>query len=209
MQITDGNSRRSITGAEMRGRGIGMLVGTAFATWWAITALNVAPKLQAWPLETAIGLVTVALAGASIATFWRGTRIAATATGSHRPRRRIWAKFLLVLVAEIVALNLIAWALTHYHLGSCMLAAIAIIVGLHFFPLASVFHTPFMRITASAMTLAGAGAGFAIIGGSAPTWPNAIAACVCAIALWATVAAGWLRLRTALASVRGDVAFPK
>lgn len=185
---------RAIGGAELRGRGIGMLVGAGFGSWWAFTAINAAPAWHTWPSEAFIALVTAILVAAGVATIWRGRRMAASAGATQQPRRHVWRKFLLVLVAEIVALNFIFMGLTHYHLMAYVVPAIAIIVGLHFYPLARTFRAPYMHITATLMTLAGIGAVGAMLSGAEASAATTVAAAICAITLWMTAAIGWLQV---------------
>lgn len=68
---------------------------------------------------------------------------------------------------------------------------IAIIVGLHFYPLASLFAAGRYPVTASVMTLA-AIAGSALLASGGPAdLINAAVELVCALTLWTTGFASW------------------
>lgn len=197
MHETTPATTRTIRRGELRGRGIGMIVGAGFGGWWAVAALHAAPAFRTWPIEAAVALVTGILVVAGAATFWRGVRAAPIRHEVTRPRHRKWWKFLPVLVIEIVALNLVVAALQRNGLMSYLLPAIAIIVGLHFYPLARIFRAPFLHITATLMALAGVAAVLAILSGQPPARVNAMVAAISALTLWVTVAVDWLRLRSA------------
>lgn len=182
--------------AALRGQGTGMLVAALFGALWAHAALTAEPALQVWPVQIVIIAVSVALILAGLATFLRGRRLAKTPGNPALPQRRVWRKFLLVLFLEIVAMNLVVWQLGTHDLMTCLMPAIAIIVGLHFFPLARIFRAPHMQVTASVMTLAGIGAVLAMAWGAQPSLANAAVDVVCALALWLTAGITWSRLRT-------------
>lgn len=200
-----GTSTPTIHAAVLRGRGTGMLVAAAFGALWANAALTAEPALQVWPVQIAIVAVTVALILAGMATLLHGKRLAKIPGNPALPQRRVWRKFLLVLFAEIVALNLVAWQLGVHELMAYLMPAIAIIVGLHFFPLARIFRAPHMHVTATVMTLAGIGAVLAMVWGAQPALANATADVVCALALWLTAGFTWSRLRTDPVAAGGRV----
>jgi hypothetical protein len=101
----------------------------------------------------------------------------------------------LIFAAEIVAMNIAAYVLSGHHLEQYLIPAIAIIVGLHFYPLAHLFRAPRYHITASLMTLAGIGGGVFIARGFATALVIAGVGAICAITLWVTGLASWLSTR--------------
>jgi hypothetical protein len=84
--------------------------------------------------------------------------------------------------------------------------AVAVVVGLHFLPLAKIFRSPHFFATAIVMTLAGILSAAAMATGSSATTANGIADLACAITLWATGFASWLRVRQAMAGTQTNTA---
>jgi hypothetical protein len=193
----------------MRGRGTGIIVCAIFAALWANWAGAMLSRLPATYRWTAI-LFVVAISGtllvAGVAMIRRGRRLSqATGIGDTAPRgmRR---KFMLVLVGEIVAFNIAAYLLIGHHMVQYLAPAVAIVVGLHFLPLAKIFRSPHFFATAAVMTLAGILAAAAMATGSSATAANGIADLACAITLWATGSASWLRVHRAIADTQAITA---
>lgn len=186
----------------LRGRGIGIVVATAFAAaWvnWAKPLLLRLPGIWPWLVAVAVVATCVALMTAGIALIRRGRKLAnGAADGSTR--RTMRRRFLLVLAGELVALNLAAFLLFRYDLPQYLPPAVAIIVGLHFFPLAPTFKAPHFHATASVMTLAGVAAVLAIAQGGNIVTADGLAEIACALTLWATAFVSWQRTRSALAA---------
>jgi hypothetical protein len=107
-------------------------------------------------------------------------------------------KFMLVLLGEIVALNIAAYLLIGHHMAQYLAPAIAVIVGLHFLPLAKIFRSPHFFATAAVMTLAGILAAAAMATGSRAVTAGGIADLVCAVALWTTGFITWHGMRKAV-----------
>lgn len=185
----------------VRGRGVGIIVGSLFAAAWANWArILTQPSPADWRwLAVAAGMATtVALVAAGIALVRRARSLAAGTGGADRTRMR--RRFGLILAGEIIAFNLVAFTLFALGQPQYLAPAIAIIVGLHFFPLAPTFDAPHFRVTGTVMTLAGVIAVLSIAGGS-PAGATAGTACVaCALTLWATAFVSWQRTRRALAA---------
>ena len=180
-----------LSSEALRGRGVAMLAFAAFGAWWATSALRPVPWLFRGAGYLLTALIMVALVWASISLFRYGRRVASATAGSSSPRRSTWPIFMLVFLAEIVAINLAALLLGRYDLTSCLIPLIAVIVGLHFYPLARLFHMPIYHITGTAMTVAGAAGVAAIMAGGDAAQSNAAVAAVCALTLWLTAFAAW------------------
>ena len=190
----------AIPPSALRGRGIGILVCAIFAALWAIWARPLlAGTATAWVWAAALIVAAVSgvllLAGATMIR--RGRRLSqATGMGdtAPRPMRR---RFMLVLVAEIVALNIAAYFFIGHHMAQYLAPAIAVIVGLHFLPLAQIFRAPHFFATAVVITLAGIVTAAAMATGSPAVTANGIVDMVCAVALWGTGFVSWRGLRMA------------
>lgn len=200
MRIPD-SAKPQVT--SLRGRGIGMLVAAAFGAAWAYSAASAEPALRVWPFRIAIVAVTVVLVVAAASIILRGRRHANVEVPGHpdTPPRRAWRQFLVVLLAEILAMNLAALWLSAHGLVAYLMPTIAIIVGLHFFPLARIFRAPYLPV-AAVMTLIGTGSVLAMALGMRAATANAVADIVCALALWSTAGFVWLRVRDAAGITR-------
>lgn len=184
----------------VRGRGIGIIVGSLFAVaWanWARLSLRQLPDGWAWMAAVAVTTITVALVvtGISLVRRARGLAAGSSPFARTRMRRRFW----LILAGEIIALNLVAFVLFARGAPQYLAPAFAIIVGLHFFPLAPTFNAPHFRVTGTVMTLAGVIAVLLIADGSPAGTTAGIADIACALTLWATAFVSWQRTRRALA----------
>lgn len=189
-----------VTPSALRGRGTGLIVCAIFAALWANWArplLAGSPAAWGWVAVLIVAVASGALLRAGVSMIRRGRRLSqATGMGDTAPRS-MRRKFMLVLIAEIVALNIAACFLIGHHMAQYLAPAIAVIVGLHFWPLAQIFRAPNFFTTAIVMTLAGILAAAAMATGSPAVIANGIADLVCAVALWGTGFASWRGLRVA------------
>ncbi|MBA2077754.1 hypothetical protein [Rhodanobacter sp. PCA2] len=187
------------TASTVRAQAIGMLAGTGFGGIWAMTGL--AGRHGGY--ASLLGLVALAVLAALVVAaldLWRIARHAglpqAPADGRNRHTGR---GFLLILVAEIVAMNLAAWVLYPRHMA-CLMPAIALIVGLHFVPLAALLRRRHLYIAAIAMSLAGLAGVAAIALGADAATVHALLGAACALALWTTCFLSWRSTKLRLAS---------
>jgi hypothetical protein len=196
----DEHATPAITPSALRGRGIGTVVCAIFAALWASWArplLVGSPAAWAGVMALIVAVVSgvLLLAGASMirrARRWSKT----TGMGDAAPRA-MRRKFLLLLIAEIVALNIAAWFLIGHHMAQYLAPAIAVIVGLHFLPLAQTFRAPHFFATAAVMTLAGTVAAAALATGGAAVTTDGILDLVCAVTLSGTGFVSWRGMRKA------------
>lgn len=199
---------RTVTPSELRGRGTGIAVCGLFAalwTNWAGPMLSELPTCK-WIAVLAVAALSGTLLFAGVATIRRGRRLPrATGTREAAPRgtRR---KFVVILILEILALNVAAYLLIGHHMVQYLAPAVALVVGLHFLPLAKIFRVPHYYATATAMTLAGIVAAMAIATGSAAVTTDGILDLACAIALWGTGFVSWSRVHKAMARGRTVIA---
>lgn len=196
------NNAAPITPSALRSRGAAILAFAGFGAWWAGSALRDAPLPLVEAGYLLVAAITLALLFAAICLLRSSQGLKQAAETSSLPRRRTAGIFIAVLVAEVIAINFAALLLASHHLRSGLLPLIAIIVGLHFYPLARLFRTPYYDITATVMTLAGV-VGLAALLAGCPT-PSTLAAvaAVCAFTLWATAFAAWQRSREAIGRAR-------
>ncbi len=62
--------------------------------------------------------------------------------------------FLITTALEVAGIVVAVFALSHWHMQQYIVAAIAVVVGLHFLPLAKIFRTPLYYATGLAMVAA-------------------------------------------------------
>lgn len=164
------------------------------------------PATYRWVAILFVVAISGTLLVAGVAMIRRGRRLSlATGMGDTAPRS-MRRKFMLVLVGEIVALNVAAYLLIGHHMVQYLAPAVAIVVGLHFLPLAKIFRSPHFFATAAVMTLAGILAVAAMATGSPATTANGITDLACAITLWATGFVSWLRVRRSIADTQAITA---
>jgi len=157
---------------------IGLLVLTVFAAAWASAGL----LLSARP--PGLILLPVALSAALLAWGWREPGTA----GSRGPHvGKLVGRWSAI---EGVAIFVTGNVLQNLHRGDLMVPAIAIIVGLHFFPLARGIPVRLYHATGAGLVLAG------IIGLLLPAAERPMAVGMsAALVLWATALIVLLRAR--------------
>lgn len=160
----------------MRYSALGTIVGAAFGGAWFYYATALA-----YPNQRIAGVAASVLLAAAFALVaivrGRPTPLFDTQAGGNRPRTSL--KFAIVVIVEVLALN-VAWnVLLAIHHPEFIVAAVAIVVGLHFIPLARIFRLRIYYVPAIVMTAAGVLAAFTL-------W-NAFCCLCCALALWTAV----------------------
>jgi hypothetical protein len=127
---------------RVRGMIGGAVILTLFAAFWSIIALANWPARPSWTIPAAI-VVTIALLAVS------ASRILATRgveslddpiAEAQGKRAGMW--FGIIFGAEGGLIFLCSMVLAHEHLGLWIPISIALIVGVHFIPLARVFEVP-------------------------------------------------------------------
>ncbi|MBT2482864.1 hypothetical protein [Streptomyces sp. ISL-94] len=147
---------------------------TSNQTGWLIGAIFGLAFIQvnAGALPQAVGIPLRVLAIAAFIRLFIALRRARTATataGEGRAPRTFGRGYLLVVAAEVVA-GLAGLVLINrvLHTPDATVGWIALVVGLHFFGLAAVWHMPSLRWLAAAMSTCGA-AGLALAASGSPT----------------------------------------
>jgi hypothetical protein len=140
--------------AHLRGNIVGAGILTLFGSAWCIIALVTWPARPAWSLPVAC-LTSLALLSACV---WRLSALRnipsiddpiAAAKG-----KRAGILFGIIFGAEGLLIGLCSAVLGHLHRTEWIPLAIAVIVGLHFLPLAHVFEVPTYYWTGALIVLA-------------------------------------------------------
>jgi hypothetical protein len=122
-----------------RGRATGVLVVSIFGALWFLLGLAASERLSAVTAASlAIGLG--ALVAGALALRHRAASLPSMADPEER--RRIGRTFGRVNALQWAAIVVIAVVLGRLHLDAYTPAAVTVVVGLHFFPLARLFHQP-------------------------------------------------------------------
>jgi hypothetical protein len=171
MDIADNSAPGSASGSGNWQSIMGVAVVCGFATIWAWMGAG-ALHHGSVVVRAAVILISVTLLVGRMLTIGRGR---------YRPVDRRLLRF--TIAGEIIALWIMGAALGHWNQPGLLLPGLAIIVGLHFFPMARAVGISAYNVTASAMTVAG-------IGSLAVTEPSrtALLGLGCAIILWLTIA---------------------
>jgi len=137
--------RKIQTANQLNGRAIGSMFFSGFGTGWLFMAL----AAKEW-----IGIVTVSsvMLGMSIlflTAFYllRQSRRMPRVPGDPAIRRA----FVWINVIQWIAIALVILGFTKLHIDAYVTSAIAVIIGLHLFPLARLFHYPMHYATGAVL----------------------------------------------------------
>ncbi|MFG2173707.1 hypothetical protein ACGFMO_20445 [Streptomyces niveus] len=172
MTITDTNS--PISRAELRGRATGAGVMAFFGLGWMACGVTDMP-VTAGRVVFAVGVavsITFAVLGARMG---RGAADAPTTDTEPTAARKkkVGARFALVVVAEWVAIFVIARVLVSTDHAEAVPAFVAAVVGIHFFPLARLFGVRAYHWTGATLCAsAGAGAVLAPLTSTSALWTS-------------------------------------
>lgn len=126
---------------RLKGMAIGSLFMTLFGAFWMVLALNAA----SWVWLVACVAVPGSLLLLRALGLLHASRQLREHSGPETPeeaalRRRIGRRFSFIFLAEAGAILIAVNLLAHFGLAPWIVFAIAMIVALHFLPLASLFH---------------------------------------------------------------------
>lgn len=170
---------------EQRGRAVAVLVLAVFALNWTSWGLSTGlPRGVAAPVLVLSGTCFVGLLAAGVRAHRRASRLP---PGRDLPGgRAVGARFGVVVALEAVGLCVLALVLGRLGLVHLLPAAFCVGVGLHFFPLARLFHARLYDVTGLALCLlALATVVFAPLTGVAALW-TAVPGLGAALTLYAT-----------------------
>lgn len=130
------------TVAHVRGRVAGASILTLFGSAWCIIALALWPAHPAWsiPAGSAATLVLLALCIIRLSTLRNIPRVDDPIAADKG--KRTGMLFGIIFGAECVLIGICAMVLARLGLSIWIPVAAAVIVGLHFIPLARVFEVP-------------------------------------------------------------------
>lgn len=163
----------------------GVLVMTIFGAAWAIVGITGLVPGGAARTAAAAGAAAVAVAVAVVSLRWR-SRPAPSGARGRRVSPRAGQSFVLINIAQTVAIVVAVFALVKAGRPELVAAAVCLVVGLHFLPLARIFDVAPYRWTGTLLILA-ALAGTAAFGYGAPAATTvAVVTLPAAAVLWAT-----------------------
>lgn len=134
--------------SALRGKAIGTLVMTGFGVWWVFAAMSSVNGLALW-IYIVVAIIPAALAGLAIFHLFRLPNLPGNLSATAGKMSR---NFRIVLIAEVVLIVLAIVVLGRSGHPDLTTASIAIIVGLHFLPLAAIFRVPLYYTTGVMMT---------------------------------------------------------
>jgi len=168
-----------------------ILACAIFGGFWASAAISTAaigPAIVAYIL---IMLITASLLVAAVRLMRHSRHMRSLSDDVSPSQRRTRWIFFAIFAAEIIALNIVANLRVSHDLPAYLMPAIAIIVGLHFYPLAKLFRATRYYTTATVMTLAGVAAVIALAIGLAANPVDAALEVICTLTLWSTGFVSW------------------
>lgn len=143
------------TAAALRGRATGVLFFSGFGALWLILGLAGRQSLSvATVIGLAAGLGVLVAAALTLSRRAAGLPQSPVDPGMQRRDDRAFA---WINAIQWVAIFLIAFVLGQMHLDAFIPAAVTVVVGLHFFPLARVFRYPQHHVTGAALVAWGLG----------------------------------------------------
>ena len=138
----------------LRGRATGVLFLSGFGALWFLLGLAASQRLSL-PTACALAAGLVALVAGTVLLRRRSAALPASRLGPEE-QRQAGRTFGRVNAAQWAAIVLIAVVLGRLHLDAYTPAAVTVVVGLHFFPLARLFRSPQHHVTGAALVLWGA-----------------------------------------------------
>lgn len=134
--------------SALRGRAIGTLVMTGFGAWWVFAAMSSIDGLALW-IYLAVAIIPAMLMGFA---FFRLSRLPNSPGNPSPTAGKMGRNFRIVLIAEVLLIMIAIVVLGRSGRPDLITASIALIVGLHFLPLAAIFRVPLYYATGIVMT---------------------------------------------------------
>jgi low temperature requirement protein LtrA len=181
----------TLSRAALRGRSMGVFACTAFGALWASSALSLGAPTLGTVGYAVIALITGSLLWFAIGMLRRSRQMSSANDPAQPAQRRTNLRFLAIFAAEIVLINIAAVVLNHHHALDYLMPTIAIVVGLHFYPLASLFRVPRYHVTATVMTVAGLAGVLGLAAHAPSNTVNVSVDALCALTLWITGVFSW------------------
>lgn len=139
------------TAEAITGRATGALFSTGFGSLWLFTGLLAMHRLNIVS-GTIVAIILVALVIPAVRLLQRMARTPKNGANSER-ERHMKRTFGLVNTVQWIAIVAVVALLAVFHLGEFIVPAIAVIVGLHLFPLARLFRNSAHYVTGALLVL--------------------------------------------------------
>ena len=146
----------SIVSRDMiKSMGFGLILMALFTLFWFGTAASNLSGNFMWILFAFTDLIAIVFIVYAIHLFLISKRFPQTQESDKTIRRKILTKFGLVFGLEGLTIAVCVLLLKRFNLHEFIIPAIATIVGLHFFPMSSIFQRKLDFYTASFATIVG------------------------------------------------------
>ena len=138
----------AMTRAYVRGVAIGALVLTFFGVFWASEAITNWTQAPSWAYGV-LSLPVITLTLFAVVRFINAAKLPEAMDGDQAARdgKRTGIAFGVVFSIEFILIAVAAVILNNLDRPLLIPVAVALIVGLHFFPLARLFHVPIYSVT--------------------------------------------------------------
>jgi hypothetical protein len=183
--LTSGDARSSA-----RGYASGALIVSLFGALWALFTFPALGSAQRLLLLVLVVAVTAPLAVQAVRLLRRSGRLPSDSSPEARARgRTARRRYLAVVAGEFIVIFLAANVLGSAGLAPLIPPVIALVVGLHFLPLAAVFRVRLYYLTGALISIPAAVAAVALLMGvtlgNPFGWPVVVGVATAAV-LWAT-----------------------
>ncbi len=135
------------TSAHIRGIAFGAAILTLFGLAWCLASLLNWPSHPHWTIVLALGIAASLIAASAFRIVCPGGATAPDATRAAADGRRAGILFGIIFTLEGAFIALAAVLLSRHQLTDWIPVAAALIVGVHFLPLAHVFRVPLYYAT--------------------------------------------------------------
>lgn len=163
--VRNGPSREAVRGGAV-GTGVLAYFALAWTGWGMSTGVPTAVEL---PVIAAAAVCSVAILIAAVRRYRRAGALPAGGQPAHGAR--INRRFGSIVAAEFIGLAVIARVLVVTGTSQLIPAMVCLGVGIHFFPLARLFHAPLYDRTGAALCLIALTAAVVTpLSGHAPLW---------------------------------------
>ena len=149
------------TTAQLRGMAIGAAILTLFGLAWALAALLNWPERPTWSIVLSLSIAGSLIAASIFRALHPGGLPSADPSRAAAQGRRAGVWFGIIFTLEGVFIAIAAIVLANHSLALWIPVAAALIVGLHFLPLAHLFRVPLYYAT-GILSIAAAAASFAV-----------------------------------------------
>lgn len=146
----------ALSRTAMQSRAAGLLFFTFFGAWWGVYGTSLLNAGSQGLVYSIIAIIAVILLILACVMIWSARRLPRDNDAASRTaEKRIGRIFGLVFGLEGVFIAITSIVLSSLHLFVLFAPVVAIIVGLHFLPLAPLFSVKIYYITGSVIALLG------------------------------------------------------